>query len=217
MQKLKVTESYLFLSNDPTPPLHARTISQTTAPDTMTESGIWTPEEAQANHVFCPELAEAMLKILPKDVPVLDIGCGNGAYVDFLNERTRQGANGLEGTPSAHDKILCADLSKPFEYKWYSAFSIISLEVGEHIPREHEQTFLDNLVKYADRKVILSWAIPGQGGLGHVNERSFEYIVRQMVKRGFALNADETVQLRQAVATSSAWWFKNSIGVYDRA
>lgn len=183
----------------------------------MTESGIWTPEEAQANHVFCPELAEAMLKILPKDVSVLDLGCGNGAYVDFFASKGFD-SYGIEGTKVDGETLLTRDLSQPLDLnECPDNFSIISLEVGEHIPREHEQTFLDNLVKYADRKIILSWAIPGQGGLGHVNERSFEYIVRQMVKRGFALNADETVQLRQAVATSSAWWFKNSIGVYDRA
>jgi hypothetical protein len=183
----------------------------------MTETGIWTPEEAQANHVFCKELAEAMLQVLPKDVPVLDIGCGNGAYVDFLNERTKGGANGLEGTHSEHEKILCADLSKPFEYNWYSAFSVISLEVGEHIPREYESVFLDNVVKYADSKIVLSWAIPGQGGLGHVNERSTWHIINQMAKRGWVMNPEETVFLRRSVQNAKEWWFKKSIVVYDRA
>ena len=51
-----------------------------------------------------------------------------------------------------------------------------SLEVAEHIPLENEEAYLDNCCKLCEIGCILSWALPGQGGLGHVNEQPNEYV-----------------------------------------
>jgi|GEM_PF-6386818 len=57
----------------------------------------------------------------------------------------------------------------------------IALEVAEHLPKEHEETFLDNLIGIAkdDGWIILSWAKKGHGGLGHVNEQNEDYVLLQ--------------------------------------
>ena len=57
------------------------------------------------------------------------------------------------------------------KYDW-----VISLEVGEHIPKEYENIFIENLHKNNIRGIVLSWAIKGQGGDGHVNEQDNYYI-----------------------------------------
>ena len=36
------------------------------------------------------------------------------------------------------------------------------LQVAEHIPAQHEQTFLENVYRHAALGVVLSWAVPGQ-------------------------------------------------------
>jgi len=87
----------------------------------------------------------------------------------------------------------------------------MSLEVGEHIPSEFEQTFLDNLVVNKPKMIIVSWAIPGQVGDGHVNCQPNSYIEAQMKLRGYAINNAISMQLR---SRSSLWWFKNTIMVF---
>lgn len=91
---------------------------------------------------------------------------------------------------------------------------VLSLEVGEHIPPEKESIFLDNLAGHALYGIILSWAIPGQDGSGHVNLHENDYIVGEMKKRGFEINWELSDMLRE----TSWWpWFKNTIMVFFRA
>ncbi|KAK7004434.1 hypothetical protein BgiMline_005954, partial [Biomphalaria glabrata] len=37
---------------------------------------------------------------------------------------------------------------------------VLSIEVGEHIPPQYEDTYLDNLARHAREGLILSWASP---------------------------------------------------------
>lgn len=39
---------------------------------------------------------------------------------------------------------------------------LMPLQVAEHIPAQHEQTFLENVYRHAALGVVLSWAVPGQ-------------------------------------------------------
>ena len=91
----------------------------------------------------------------------------------------------------------------------------MSLEVGEHIPSEHEQVFLDNVAAFGTKAyaVVMSWAVPGQGGRGHFNEQPNEYVIDEMRKRGFEPDHFATKFLREAAGLK---WFKNSLVVYGR-
>ena len=55
----------------------------------------------------------------------------------------------------------------------------------------------------------MSWAIPGQGGFGHVNCQPNEYIIEQVEGRGWAYNAAESEHLRGHCSGCS--WFQNYI------
>jgi hypothetical protein len=48
---------------------------------------------------------------------------------------------------------------------------IISLEVALHIPEKYEAVYLDNILRHATKRIILSWAVPGQGGISHINNK----------------------------------------------
>lgn len=88
----------------------------------------------------------------------------------------------------------------------------MSLEVGEHIWKEGEQAFLDNVRRHAQRGIVLSWAISGQnGGHNHVNEQPNAYIIEQLKIRGCTYDEQASTQLRE-VATLP--WFKNTIMVF---
>ena len=40
----------------------------------------------------------------------------------------------------------------------------VTIEVGGHIEKAHEQAVFDNINSVARRGIILSWAVPKQGG-----------------------------------------------------
>ena len=101
-------------------------------------------------------------------------------------------------------------MSKPIDLKVKSDISI-SLEVGEHIPVEYEQIFLDNIVANTTTIVVLSWAIPGQIGNGHINCRENEYIIQQMANRGFILDKNILEKRKQFKN-----WFKDSLMLFTR-
>ena len=90
----------------------------------------------------------------------------------------------------------------------------MSLEVGEHIPKASEQDLLDNVAGTASRGVVLSWAIIGQGGHGHVNCQNNEHIIHELSVRGFSYNATASARLREAV--TKARWFTNTLMVFEK-
>ena len=99
-------------------------------------------------------------------------------------------AQGFDGNPQTKTLDvsggLCVgpvDLTK--EKDWGQTDVAMSIEVGEHIPAKFESAFMDNLVSSARKMVILTWAVPGQGGEGHVNGQTAEAIVQKMDQRGW--------------------------------
>lgn len=63
----------------------------------------------------------------------------------------------------------------------------------------------------SDLGIVLSWAIKGQGGYGHVNERSNEYIQNKIEEFDYSYLEDASLLLR---SKSSLGWFKNTIMVF---
>lgn len=173
---------------------------------------IWTTSNA-ADYLTDPGLANALGGLL-KGLSVVDMGCGSGWMVNQLRNQGIE-ADGYDGNPNTAEmsgsSCATADLSQEQflgVWEW-----VISLEVGEHIETENEKVFLDNLDRACKTGMVLSWAIPGQGGRGHVNERSNLYIIRDMKRRGFVFWAGTTERLRQA---ASQPWFKHSLMVFYR-
>lgn len=174
-------------------------------------------------HVFDARLATAIGIVLNQhDIDhVYDLGCGPGWYAGFIEARkiqyTGYDANPNVVTMGLSNNATCqyADLSAPFTVQRSQAdgnVAIMSLEVGEHIPVQYEQAFMDNVFCQEGVKlVILSWAIVGQGGHGHVNCRDNAYVIEQAAQRGYAFDTDITARLRRGASLS---WFKNSLMVF---
>ncbi|MCL4138881.1 UNVERIFIED_CONTAM: hypothetical protein GTU68_020771, partial [Idotea baltica] len=90
---------------------------------------------------------------------------------------------------------------------------VLSLEVGEHIPAQFEDIFLENLNKHADKGIILSWAVPGQYGLGHVNPRSNDYIISKMEEKGLIHDPESQKFLRSNIGLK---YFQNTLMVFRK-
>ena len=182
----------------------------------INDKGFW-ENPTKEGHAHDSRLAGAILKILKarKIDTLVDFGCGTGEYARFFKKHSLvvEAYDGNPWTEQLSGGIgQVKDLSQRFNLlKQFGC--VMSLEVGEHIPAEFEQAFLDNLVKHSidNGIIILSWAIPGQVGDGHVNCQSNDYIIQQMQARGFYLENTLTNQLRKA---ASLWWFKNSLMVF---
>lgn len=180
------------------------------------ETGIWSLETAKRKHKTDYVLAAAI--VMYYDIPeyAADIGCGAGHYCRYFNFHGWQivGYEGTEGVISlgVFRNIIQMDLSQPQTLLRSYPF-VLCLEVGEHIPQKHEQTFLDNLSHFVGRDLVMSWAIPGQRGTGHINCQSNEYIIEQMKKRGMKFNKKMTKRLRYYTMMK---YFRNTLMVFRR-
>jgi tryptophanyl-tRNA synthetase len=138
---------------------------------------------------------------------VLDLGCGLGAYLAALARagfrcRGVEGTSGIAqvaafGDPAKQEIIVEADLAQPLELDWPRS-SVISLEVAEHLRPEDEGQYLATIDRYCERWLVLSWAVPGQPGHGHINCRDNAYVCERMTALGFELAERETSVLRGA-------------------
>lgn len=183
---------------------------------------IWDIETAKKEHQYSPRLAVAMKKLLPKNTPVVDLGCGKGTYLKYLNLFNYQ-CIGVEGTPDIMEiadfdgPILTLDLSIPQqELSKFRGSNVICLEVAEHIPPEQEQIFLDNIFRIKPPALIFSWALKGQGGTGHYNEQNPAYVIPTIESRGYKLDYKFTERLR-AEGGKDLWWFRKSIYVFKKS
>ncbi|MGC9217634.1 class I SAM-dependent methyltransferase [Acidithiobacillus sp.] len=121
---------------------------------------------------------------------VVDVGCGAGVW---LAEFHRRGVDthGIDGDyvnremlQIPQDKFLPHDLTKPLELG--RTFDMaVSLEVAEHLPPESAEQFVALLTSLAP-VVVFSAAIPGQGGVNHVNEQWQSYWAALFGKCGYA-------------------------------
>jgi hypothetical protein len=166
-------------------------------------NGAWTLEIAARRHKCDVSLAKEIMSIYPRPLSTADIGCGIGAYCKILSDGGWQNVIGydatvgVEGIPGAYERIFFCDLTK--EMVLIRPFlMILCLEVGEHIPKEFEQMFLNNVTNMAIKDIVMSWAPPGQGGTGHVNLQEQSYVLEQMAQRGFCIDQEKTEKLRMA-------------------
>ena len=106
---------------------------------------------------------------------VVDVGCGTGTWLAAIRRRGVEDVVGVDGSPVPGDllqipreRFLVRDLSKPLDLG--RTFDLaLCLEVAEHLPAAAAGTLVASLAALAP-VVLFSAAIPGQGGVGHVNE-----------------------------------------------
>lgn len=164
--------------------------------------------------LFDKTLAEAILRFSHKNniLSLYDFGCGGGFYTKYFVDNDLL-CYGYDGNPYTSNITngLCNVLDLSAAVELLPLDMVLSLEVGEHLPPQFESIFIDNLHKHNTKAIIVSWAIEGQGGHGHFNERNNSYIKQKFLDLGYLNDVDEEKLLRKA---SSLPWFKNTIMVF---
>jgi hypothetical protein len=88
----------------------------------------------------------------------------------------------------------------------------ISLEVAEHLHEKAADNFFRQLTRLSDR-ILFSAAIPGQGGLHHLNERSPGYWAEKFRDCGFTQL--DILRPRFWDDDRIAWWYRQNFFLYE--
>lgn len=183
----------------------------------INKNGYW---EEICNHHTDYGLLESLVSISNDMSSFVDFGCGDASYIrEILNKNPNKDlrVRAFDGNPSV--SIITKgigeqlDLSQPFNLN--ETFEVvISLEVAEHIPKEFEDIYIENITKHSSKYIIISWAVPGQGGKGHVNEQSNEYVLNLFKQLAYTHEEEITQYLRNSITNCS--WFRNTLFVFKK-
>jgi SAM-dependent methyltransferase len=184
------------------------------------------PLQIQAYHQLAraeaPAVVDALLDVFPRHQRYVDVGAGTGAFAAELIrrgrsvvacERSRTGrlyAN-RQGVPCVSFDLRRdppALLDGPFELAY-------CFEVAEHL----EPPLGDELVGFLARiapVIVFTAAVPGQGGVGHVNEQPPKYWSRRFSAHGLRADTRLATSLSSAMARRGAQlpWFTGNIMVF---
>jgi 2-polyprenyl-3-methyl-5-hydroxy-6-metoxy-1,4-benzoquinol methylase len=119
--------------------------------------------------------------------------------------------------PTVSEYIKILDLSKPL--KNFKTFNLVNCtEVGEHIPKEFEGVFIDNICKLSNDILILSWSneVLDQ----HLNPQKKSYIIKKIINKGFQewneKSSDLGFFLKEKIQHDAFPWWCKSIMVFKK-
>jgi SAM-dependent methyltransferase len=166
----------------------------------------------QSAAVVVPVLVELL-----NPASVVDVGCGTGAWLSAFQASGVEDVLGVDGDFVDRsrllippDRFVVADLRRPFRLG--RTFDLaLCLEVGEHLPISAADLLIDELTGAA-QLVVFSAAIPGQGGVGHVNEQWPDWWTRLFEARGFR----QLDVLRRTFWDDDrvAYWYRQNLLLY---
>jgi cyclopropane fatty-acyl-phospholipid synthase-like methyltransferase len=167
----------------------------------INKTGFWNIENPKDLHSYDKNLSIVLLDFFKNEniKTIADFGCGLGDYVNHF-KKNNINAKGFDGNPNTPKltnhvgEVLDLSIPKIFDEKfdW-----VMSLEVGEHLPKKYEDIFINNLHNNNKNGIVLSWAIKGQGGHGHYNEQNNDYIKEKIMKLGYTNDIDAENELRK--------------------
>lgn len=169
-------------------------------------------------HQHSNKLMKKILEIWPdKSTPIVDLGCGHNFYVSVL-QYAGYDAIGLDMVDLGSKYFRNRDITEPCYFSNGRAIkkNIISLEVGEHLPPEKSDAYLDNVTAFGG-DILMSWAVLGQPGVGHINCHDNHWVIQKMKERGYHMDFQMTHDLRQAVVGCHCTWFMNTLMYFRKS
>jgi len=166
--------------------------------------------ETLSKHVLLKQDGSCCQSLSDFGAGVGQIGHALRVYDPDMQYNGYDGAGNVEEFTDNYVKF--ADLTMPLAFNrtdW-----VISSEVGEHIPNEFEEQVISNLHAHNCNGIILTWAILGQGGHGHINCHSNKYLIDIFTHLGY--NYDEWSELVRIPRTHHHKWYEGSAMVFTR-
>jgi trans-aconitate methyltransferase len=162
------------------------------------------------------EIVPLVRKMLPV-TSVCDVGCGVGTWLRAFEESGVADILGLDGdyVPKERlwikqDRFRSVDLSKSFSIPRRFDL-VVSLEVAEHLSENRSRQFVEDLT-HLGSTILFSAAIPGQGGVTHVNEQWQTYWASKFDEFGYTL----CDALRPAIWYNDKidYWYRQNTFIY---
>jgi len=141
---------------------------------------------------------------------IIDFGCGIGQW--FKNDYL-----GIDYNVRQSNLLIPKDryidfnmenieqLELPFDKK---VDLVLCLEVAEHISEEKSDALVKKLTEYG-RSVLFSAAIPGQSGVGHINEQWQDYWAYKFMQNGYALHTNLLKHEIEKIKEIPIWYRNN--------
>lgn len=153
-------------------------------------------------YTFCPSVWDYLIRRFSIR-SVMDLGSGMGYASDYFHRKDLQ-VLAVEGLRDNVNRsvypAICHDITvAPVSTK---VDLVHCQEVVEHI----EEAYLDNLLESlaCGRIIVMTNALPGQGGHHHVNEQPTEYWVRHLAAKGCELLIEDSNRIRKLAAQDGA-------------
>lgn len=149
---------------------------------------------------------------------VYDLGCGPGIHVWAMND-IGINVRGIDIDPRVcglnlieQGDLLNLDGSK-------QADLVVCFEVAEHIDPQYCDKIVESVYKTIESGGTLLWTAsqPGQGGVGHINNRAKEYWLNKFTNIG--LKENKVLQQKLIEYCQQGYhmgWFVNNILIFDK-
>jgi hypothetical protein len=172
------------------------------------DTGYWnTPEKSNFyfNESLCFSIAEYLTK--KKLTHVFDFGCGTGEYCHILISLGFP-CLGFDGNPhTGRFTKFGAIRDLAFPVFFVKRDCVISIDVGQYIPKQYEMTFIDNLCNNTKHSIIVKWS-SNKEDEKQINCVDSDYLISEFLKRGFKLSSTASYEISNLS--------KNKILVFER-
>lgn len=136
---------------------------------------------------------------------VVDFGCSIGTFLEPFFEKGKivhgyeycfeESKNRINKINGLIEHIEFGDVTK--EIKCLQNYDCsVSIEVAEHIPKEHSENLVKNLINFTNGFIIFTAAQPGQGGTGHINCQPKSFWIDLFKKNGYNYNENEVNKIK---------------------
>jgi len=175
----------------------------------------------QSARIIVPHV---LRKVRPRRV--VDVGCALGAWLKVFAEHGAEVVQGLDGhyvdssklligkenfTPVDLVETIKSDINPVMEKADGRYDLAVCLEVAEHLPESSAPDLVRTLTTLAP-VVLFSAAVPGQGGVGHINEQWPSYWKSRFEEQGF--QRFDPIRPRIWNNQRVHWWYRQNIFLF---
>jgi hypothetical protein len=158
-------------------------------------------------------------ELFPEIDSVVDIGCGVGTWLSVIKEMGIRTIEGIDGPWMQPEQLVIpaacfrsVDLTKPNGLRLERRYDLaICLELVEHLSEANACQIVQSLVSHSNI-ILFSAAIPGQGGVGHLNEQWPNYWVNQFSHLGYKVA--DVIRFKIWNDNNIPWWYRQNVMLF---